>query len=88
VIHVHVGEQIRVHLSGSPAMPWTPVTSSNDRTVQRTSSAVIDGTASATFVARKVGTADLSSTEHPTCRDVTPPCGAPDRYWVAHVIVE
>lgn len=88
-VRVDVGAIIRVRLPGGPSGGYHQPASTGTA-VQRTAAAGGYPTAqpaTATFVARHHGTADLTSTTDYTCLHTTPRCLPPQRTWVVHVVV-
>jgi hypothetical protein len=86
-VRVAAGTTIVVRLDGGQVAPWSVAESSNDGVVHRVSGTTGEGTSETTLRAVANGRATLSATAHPRCRDVKPPCGAPDRSWSVTVVV-
>ena len=76
---VRVGITVSVSLTGAPSYRWTELASSNDAVLRRTGSVTrTDGSATATFLVLARGSAQVSSTDNPTCY---PQCLPPSRLW-------
>jgi hypothetical protein len=76
-----------VRLTADQVAPWSIADTSNDAVVRRRSGTTGEGSSETTFKAVGGGRATLSATARPRCRDVRPPCGAPDRLWSVTVLV-
>ena len=89
-IHVSRGDVIRVRLPGGSAGGYHKPRTSDRDVVRRTSASggyPSDDDARARFVARRKGSADLTSYTDYRCLHTEPRCLPPQRQWVVHVIV-
>jgi hypothetical protein len=86
VFRVRVGAMIEVHLAGSRLLPWT-LPRGVGAAVARVDAARHGGYVTATFMARHAGSAVVRATQTPACRAARPPCAAPTRLFVVHLVV-
>jgi hypothetical protein len=86
-VRVAGGTTIVVRLTADQVAPWSTADTSDPNVVRRLSGTTGEGSSETTFRAVRKGRAELSATAHPRCRDVQPPCGAPDRLWSVTVLV-
>jgi hypothetical protein len=83
---IQAGQVVRVRLTGSPHAPWTEPHSTSTAVVRRRVTRSGDLVAGV-FVAEHRGRADLRALQEPLCRKATPPCAAPTRLFVVHLVV-
>ncbi len=89
-VRIRVGEDVSVELPGGPSGGYHQPLSSSD-IMKRTSASggyPTDQPARASFVATRVGTAELTSYDDFACLHSDPRCLPAQREWIVHVIVQ
>ena len=81
---LHRGDHLIVRLASSPLYAWSAPTSSNEVALMRIE-ATAGASASATFVAKAPGQAEVNAVDNPTCY---PQCLPPSRLFTVSVRVE
>jgi cytoskeletal protein RodZ len=75
-VTLHIGQSLRVQLSGSALDPWSQPTASDPNILQPQPTGMMptQGSAIAQYRGVAAGQATVTATQDPTCRSATPPC--------------
>lgn len=86
-IMLHLGQSLRIMLSGSSIDRWSTPSASDPSILQGQPSGILPtpGSAIAQFRGAAVGQATVTASEDPDCRNLTPPCAMPSRVFTLTV---
>ena len=84
-IQLVVGQQLLLELGS--AYDWSSVTVSQPQVLAPGPGGTLPAGAQARYVGARSGTSTLQATGDPTCRKVTPPCGAPSILFSVTIVV-